>query len=164
MAHKKYKRRIKIIKPKLQLKVVSIFVGLSALSVLLQSLLLANRLTELSTELPTGGQYLVDAVPHVLFEILLFTFGLLLPLIFAVGVLVTHRFAGPIYRFEQYLTQVIAGQQVGPCKIREGDELWELCELINQATEPLRRREVVRQDPEDVETKMLGEEEKRAAG
>ena len=96
----KLKRRIKIIKPRLQLKLVGVFVGLAALSVLLQSVLLANRLTDLSVNVPLGGQYLVDAMPSIISEILIFTFGLVLPLIFAVGVLITHRIAGPIYRFE----------------------------------------------------------------
>ena len=99
MPQKKFKRRIKIIKPQLQLKLVGIFVGLSALAVLLQSVLVAHRLTQLSADIPVGGQYLVDAMPGVLTEILVFTFGLVLPLIFAVGVLVTHRIAGPVYRF-----------------------------------------------------------------
>ena len=131
----KYKRRIKIIKPRLQLKLVSIFVGLAALAVLLQSVLLAHRLTELSTEVPVGGQYLVDAMPGIVSEILIFTFGLVLPLIFAVGILITHRIAGPVYRFEQHLTRVARGERVEPCRIREGDELQELCAIINLAME-----------------------------
>lgn len=139
MANTKHKRRIKIIKPRLQLKLVSIFVGLAALSALLQSLMIARRLTELSSEIPSGGQYIVDALPSVLGEILMVTFGLLLPLTFAVGVLVTFRIAGPVYRFEQYLGQVERGEVIGPCKIREGDELQDLCDAINRATVPLRQ-------------------------
>ena len=71
-------------------------------------------------------------------EILLVSFGMLLPLTIAVGILVTFRIAGPVYRFEKYLKQVIDGEEVGPCRIRDGDEFQELCELINQATAPLR--------------------------
>lgn len=134
------KRRIKIIKPRLQLKLVGVFVGLAALSVLLQSVLLANRLTDLSVNVPVGGQYLVDAMPSIISEILIFTFGLVLPLIFAVGVLITHRIAGPIYRFEQYLKAVVEEQANGPCRIRAGDELQELCDMINAAVEHLERK------------------------
>jgi signal peptidase II len=134
------KRRIKIIKPRLQLKLVGVFVGLAALSVLLQSVLLANRLTDLSVNVPVGGQYLVDAMPSIISEILIFTFGLVLPLIFAVGVLITHRIAGPIYRFEQYLKAVVDEQASGPCRIRSGDELQELCDMINAAVEHLERK------------------------
>ncbi len=134
------KRRIKIIKPRLQLKLVGVFVGLAALSVLLQSVLLANRLTDLSVNVPVGGQYLVDAMPSIISEILIFTFGLVLPLIFAVGVLITHRIAGPIYRFEQYLKAVVEEKANGPCRIRSGDELQELCDVINAAVEHLERK------------------------
>jgi signal peptidase II len=142
MSQKKFKRRIKIIKPQLQLKLVGIFVGLSALAVLLQSVLVAHRMTQLSAELPVGGQYLIDALPGLMGELVLFSFGLVIPLIFAVGVLVTHRIAGPVYRFEQYLTQVANGESVGPCRIRKGDELQELCEIINRAALALRESDV----------------------
>ena len=140
MAKKTHKRRIKIIKPRLQLKLVGIFIGLAALSVLLQSVLLAHRLTQLSTEIPSGGQYVVDALPGLISEILIFTCGLVLPLIFAVGVLITHRIAGPVYRFEQHLGAVARGEETGPCRIRSGDELGELCAVINEAVAALHER------------------------
>jgi signal transduction histidine kinase len=136
----KYKRRIKIIKPRLQLKLVGVFVGLAALSVLLQSVLLANRLTNLSVNVPVGGQYLVDAMPSIISEILIFTFGLVLPLIFAVGVLITHRIAGPIYRFEEHLKDVAEDRAAGPCRIRVGDELQDLCDAINNAVKHLQAK------------------------
>jgi signal transduction histidine kinase len=79
----------------------------------------------------------MDALPGILSEILIFTFGLVMPLIFAVGVLITHRIAGPVYRFEQYLGQVARGEEVGPCRIRSGDELQDLCDVINDATAAL---------------------------
>ena len=66
------------------------------------------------------------------------SFGLFLPLTFCIGVLVTFRIAGPVYRFEQYLKQVSRGEQLGPCKIRDGDEFQGLCDLINEATRHLR--------------------------
>lgn len=131
----KHKRRIKIIKPRLQLKLVSIFVGMAALAILLQSVLVAHHLTGLATELPDGGQYIVDALPGLFIRILVFTIGLVIPLIFAVGVLVTHRIAGPVYRFEQHLTRIAAGEVVEPCRLRQGDELQDLCEIINRVIE-----------------------------
>ena len=73
---------------------------------------------------------------------------LLLPATFAVGLLVTHRLIGPIYRFEKYLAQVIAGETREPCRIRKGDELVELCDLINRATEPVRERQATADERE----------------
>jgi len=135
-----YRRRIKLIKPKLQLKLVGVFVGLSALGFLLQSLHVGLRLSELAASVPEGGNYLMAVMPELPLEILLVSFGMLLPLTIAVGILVTFRIAGPVYRFEKYLKAVIRGEEVGPCRIRKGDEFQELCELINQATAQLREQ------------------------
>jgi hypothetical protein len=143
------RRRIKLIKPKLQLKMVGVFVGLSALGFLLQSLHVGLRLSELSSSMPEGGSYLMAVMPELPLEILLVSFGMLLPLTIAVGILVTFRIAGPVYRFEKYLKSVIRGEEVGPCRIRQGDEFQELCELINQATaatRELRAKELAKID------------------
>jgi hypothetical protein len=129
-----YRRRIKLIKPALQLKLVGVFAGLSALAFLLQSLHVGLRLSELAATVPEGGTYLVAVLPELPLEILLVSFGMLLPLTIAVGIIVTFRIAGPVYRFEKYLKSVLRGEEFGPCRIRKGDEFQELCELINQVT------------------------------
>ncbi|MEX1023875.1 MAG: hypothetical protein WD226_02255 [Planctomycetota bacterium] len=140
MTKVKYKRRIKIIKPRLQLKLVGIFVGISALGFLLQSLIVGLRLAETAMSLPDDGGMLMGLLPRLPIEILVFSFGMVLPLTFAVGVVATHRIAGPVYRFEQYLESVKRGEQLDPCRLRKTDELQELCQLINEVTEPLRQR------------------------
>lgn len=157
----KDRRRIKLIKPRLQLKLIGVFVGLSGLGFLMQSLHVGLRLSELAANVPEGGPYLMAVMPELPLEILAVSFGMLLPLIVAVGILVTFRIAGPIHRFEEYLKRVIAGEQVGPCKLREGDDLIELCELINKATESLRLRNA--NEAAD-EKKEDAPEEMRAAG
>lgn len=133
------KRRIKLIKPGLQLKLIGVFVGVSMLGFLMQTLVVWLRLTQTAEMLPeSAGNALAGMLPMLPLEILLISFGMLLPFTFAIGILATFRIAGPIYRFEQYLKEVIQGTQVGPCRLRSGDELQELCDLINEATEPLR--------------------------
>jgi len=146
------RRRIKLIKPGLQLRLTGIFLGLSGLGFLLQSLHVGLRLSEVAGNLPHDGTYLVSMLPELPIEILLFSFGMLMPLTVAIGVLVTFRIAGPIYRFEQFLKAVHSGTQIGPCKLRKGDELQDLCELINQVTEPLRRQQRTPEDSTAVET------------
>ncbi len=132
------KRRIKLIKPGLQLRLVGVFVGLSGLGFLLQSLHVGLRLSELAASLPEGGAYLMAVLPELPLEILAVSFGMLLPLTIAVGVMVTFRVAGPIYKFERYLRDVHDGKEIRPCRLRDGDQLQELCELINLVTEPAR--------------------------
>ena len=135
---RRYKRRIKLIKPGLQLKLVVMFAAVSATSLLLQYLLFSSRFSELASTLPDGGAHLMAVLPRILIEVLFMSFAFLLPVMLCAGVLATFRIAGPIYRFEQYLKQVVAGEATGPCRIRDGDELWDLCDLINEATAPVR--------------------------
>jgi signal transduction histidine kinase len=96
-------------------------------------------MTSLSAS-PTERDVLMDAIPEVLIQSLLLTFCVVLPLIFLVGVLLTFRIAGPVYRFETYLSQILRGENPGECRLRKGDELNELCGLINQVTLPLREK------------------------
>ena len=154
-----YRRRIKLIKPKLQLKLVGVFVGLSALGFLLQSLHVGLRLSELAASVPEGGGYLMAVMPQLPLEILLVSFGMLLPLTIAVGILVPFRIAGPVYRFEQYLKAVLRSEETGPCRIRKGDEFQELCELINQVTSLVREQRtetLVLDKPEPEELRRAG--------
>jgi hypothetical protein len=139
MASPKFRRRRRIIKPRLQLKLVAGFVGVSALGFLLQYLLLAKELTAFADTLPVDGARLLAATPGILAGVLAISFGILFPLTFVVGVLMTFRVAGPIYRFEQYLGAIARGEiPKERCRIRDGDELWELCETINDAVATLR--------------------------
>jgi hypothetical protein len=140
MTQKKYKRRIKLIKPGLQLKLVAMFAAVAATSLLLQYMLFAARFSEVASTLPDGGSYVMSVLPGVLMEVLAMSLAFLLPVMLCVGVLATFRIAGPVYRFEQYLKQVARGTVSEPCRIRDGDELWDLCDLINEATAPLRHR------------------------
>lgn len=135
-----HRRRRKLVLPGLQLRLVGSFVGLAALGMLLQFLLLGQRLTAATAALEGPGGELGEELPGMLIDVLVYTCGVLVPLIFGFGIFLTFRVAGPIYRFEQYLNSVARGEQLGPCKLREGDHLQSLCDAINRATEPLRRR------------------------
>lgn len=166
MQRKPYRRRIKLIKPGLQLKLTLIFVSFSALALLMQFVLFASSLTEVSLELPHDGSYMVERMGSLLFETMLTSMALFLPLIFAVGILTTFRFAGPLYRFEVFLNQVLRGEHPGECRIREGDMLHEFCDLLNRVTAPVRERQQVPiegSEPGDDGVPSLAEPERRAA-
>jgi len=152
-----------LVQPKLQLPIVGSFVGLAALAMVLQFLFLGHQVTSAASEIEGMGGQLADEVPAIMLRTLGFTLAALLPVIFAMGVLLTQRIAGPAYRFEQYLRSVARGEQLGPCKIREKDHMWPLCDAINEATEPLRRR---RAGHDDVEADGAGtsSETERLAG
>jgi hypothetical protein len=43
-----------------------------------------------------------------------------------------HRVAGPVYRIEQHMREVIDGHPVQPLRFRDGDQLGSLAETYNQ--------------------------------
>jgi hypothetical protein len=135
-----YKRRRVLIQPRLQLRIVLAFLCAAGISALVQVLLLSHSLSSLAGTLPTEGNVVLEELPRILRDQVLLTFLLMAPLMLAVGVLETFRVVGPLYRFEQYLRDMAAGKRPGPCRIRKGDELHELCALLNQATQPLLQR------------------------
>ena len=138
MTKKSFKRRKKLIKPRLQLKLTLTFVGLSALSLLMQFVLFQNTMTRTAVELPNDSLLLMELSGGVLLRDLAISFLVFLPLTFLVGILTTFRIAGTIYRFERFLQAVRSGERPPNFRLRRGDELQDLAELLNLATEPLR--------------------------
>ena len=140
------RRRKKLSKPKLQVSLIGKFVGVAALAMLLQLLFMGYLIVKAAKGIEGPGGNLVAELPTMIFGVVGFSFLVLLPVMFGIGVLLTHHIAGPIYRFETYLRALTRGEVQGPCSIRDGDELVELCEAINSATEPLWRNERI-EDP-----------------
>lgn len=145
------RRRQKLIKPGIQLRLGGIFAGVSVLCLLIQWLLFSSLLANAAHQMPVGGDYLLDLIPALLFRSILFSVVIALPLTMVAGVRSTFNITGPIHRFEVYLREVIRGTQLGPCKIRKGDALQDLCDLINEATEPVRRHAIVERESHEVE-------------
>ncbi len=136
-----HKRRIRLVRPRLQLRLIASFTGVALLALALQYMVFLRVLAETALALPNDGPALMTQVTGRLGLVFVVTALVLLPATFVVGLMVTHRIVGPIYRFERYLAQVIARETTEPCRLRQGDELNELCELINGATAPLRARD-----------------------
>lgn len=134
------KRRQRLIKTRFQLRLVAIFAGIALLAQGFQTVLMAAHLTNLAAEMPSGGVYLADRTPSMLLEVLLASTFMLLPMILLVGISATFRIAGPLYRFGVFLKDVRDGSQVELCRLRKGDQLQDLCEIINGATAEQRER------------------------
>lgn len=135
----KYRRRRKLIEPGLQLRLTFTFVGIAALSLLLQFVLFANAMTELAVALPRDGALLMERTGETLRAVLGVSFLVFLPLTFAVGVMSTFRIAGPVYRFTAFLRQIQRGENPPDFRLRKGDEMTELARLLNEVTVPLRQ-------------------------
>jgi len=133
------RRKKKLIEPRIQKRFVLIFLSATALAILVQAMVVSHLLLRVADRLPNDGVELKAELLGTLASALTFTLLLLTPLTLIVGIASTHKVVGPLYRFRVYLTQLAAGERPQPCRIREDDELQDFCELLNRATEPLRR-------------------------
>ena len=129
----KNRRSTKFIKPALQLKVIAAFTATALLSLVFQAALMARAVSGAGNR--SAEEWVVSSVTlDAVWSSLLITSAILVPASIVFGALVTHRIAGPVYRFECYLTDIAEDSARGPCRIRKGDELHELCAAINRAT------------------------------
>ena len=135
-----YSRKKKLINVSLQIKLISVFLCVSLIASLFQVVLLNRALVGLGELVPEASETLLAHLPSVLTTNLVLTLAVLFPLTFLVGVLVTHRVAGPAYRLQQHCLKLARGEEPGRCFLRKDDELQELCEAMNRAFEALRNR------------------------
>jgi len=133
-----FKRTKKLINSSLQLKMIAVFMGIAATTSLFQVVLLNGALTSLAREMPEAGDQLLRQLPRIMLSNVGLTVGVLVPLMFAVGLLLTHRIAGPAYRMKIHCQAVTRGEAKGPCRIRKDDELWDLCDALNEALDAAR--------------------------
>lgn len=136
----KYRRRQKLPKKALQLRLTLTFVGLAALGMLLQAILFQMLLARTANELPTDGGMLMERANGIWLTVFGATTVCFLPIVFVVGVFSTFKFAGPIRRFEIYLTSLLNRQTTQAVKLRKGDQLQDFADLLNEATAPLREQ------------------------
>ena len=132
------RRRIKLILPELQLRLIGTFAAIAALALVMQHLLFTFAMSEVAAALPNDGLVLMQLTSRFTGGLLLLALALFLPATFWIGVLCTFRIAGPLYRFERYLGDVARGERPPDCKLRRGDQLQDLCRAINDATRPVR--------------------------
>ncbi len=152
-----FERKQRLIKTRLQMKIILTFVGLAIVATVFQVVLVNKSMTAIAQRMPQEGDLLLSELPGVIRSTAMLGIAFLVPFMIGVGLVLTNRIAGPIYRFEQYLTQVATGQHDGPVTIRKGDELQELAERINLAVRALEQGEKV------PERQRLGKQKKSAA-
>lgn len=142
MPQRNHKRRRKLIKPRFQLKVALSGLGIAVVSVFVLVIIMNSAIVEFADKGWIDARALRNEWVGILVSKLLLALALLVPMTLALGVVLTHRIAGPLYRFELFLNAVMRGEHPGECHLRNGDELLELCELLNKVTEPLRNGSV----------------------
>lgn len=137
----KFRRRHYLISKKFQLKYVGLILALIFLTAALCSyvvyytamLMMGEKLANVY---PQGR--LVSIVNAVNFRILLSVI-LITPLIAVIGIFLSHRIAGPLFRIERFLNDMTQGDLSSILTLRRNDELHTLADSINNMTGSLKR-------------------------
>ncbi|QDV09397.1 hypothetical protein Poly30_49550 [Planctomycetes bacterium Poly30] len=132
-----FKRKKKLINKSLQLKMISIFTAIGCTCALFQVILVNNGLLNIARSAPSGGDLILQQARGMMLENVAWTLGAMIPLMTCIGIVLTHRVAGPAYRMTEHCKAIAEGQPATPCKIRKHDELHELCDALNAAIERL---------------------------
>lgn len=131
-------RKQKLVHPRLQGRLLTLVLAAAAASVAVHAAMSVWALSALASELPSDGERVRDALPGSVILSSLVTLLVVAPGFLLLGLAASARVFGPLHRFRAFLEQVVRGERSEPCQIRGGDELQELCELLNAASEPLR--------------------------
>ena len=134
---KKFKRKKRLINKSLQLKMVGIFTAIGCTCALFQVILVNSGLLAIAKAAPGGGDEILKKARVMMFENVAWTLGTMIPLMTCIGIVLTHRIAGPAYRMTQHCKSIAAGEPVTKCSIRKHDELHELCDALNAAIDHL---------------------------
>ncbi len=134
MVRPKIKRKQYLVAKKFQLKYVGIILALMFLTAALcsyviyyTSMILMGE--KLANVYPQGR--LVHIVKIVNFRIMLSVL-LVTPLVALIGIFLSHRIAGPIYRMERFMDSLAAGDLGSRIYLRQGDELITVANSINR--------------------------------
>ncbi len=138
MPHRKYKRTRKLIQPKFQLKVAFACLGIAVMATLVLTVLLNQVVLDFADKGWIDSARVEQEWVGVLTVKLLIALAVLTPMTLALGVILMHRIAGPLYRFRQFMAAVARGEHPNECHLRKGDELMDFCELLNKFTAPIR--------------------------
>lgn len=130
-------RKKRLIEPKIQLRFFVLFLSTVVLAALVQAIVLGYVLVGIAGQMPSGGETVAASIPGALALGMGLTVLVLAPVTLALGVMTTFPIVGPLYRMRTHLARIVAGERPGRCSIRQGDELQDFCELLNQALEPV---------------------------
>ena len=124
----RFQRKTVLVKRSLQLK----YIGMVFLSVLVASMIVGgdvyySLMRVMLTECPSVTDRVVQFNTVLLVKIALY-----LGLMLLISLYVSHRFAGPIFRFEKSCQSLSSGDLTHRVSLRTGDELMELQEEFNE--------------------------------
>jgi len=130
----KLSRKRRLVLPDLQLYLTLSFLAMSAAALLFQFVAFTLAASSAASQLPNDGDVFLTSSTVFLVRAFVVSACVVLPATAIAGIAITNRVAGPVHRFEQHLLGVLEEGRDEPCRIRHGDQLQDLCALINRAT------------------------------
>lgn len=143
----RFTRRVRLIRPSLQLRLIGAFGAICGLALITQALVLGALLSHVAATLPSDAQHLARSIPALVLTALGVSVALVLPALLLIGVRVTFRVAGPLYRMQRHLTAVARGERPEPCTIRRTDHLQDFCQTMNAALAAAEHRSEAQDGP-----------------
>ena len=126
------------VNPKFQLKYCFLLMGVGVSLTLISVVFSYTYLRVTIAELVGDNPYVV----HKFVGPFIITYAVIClgfcGILFAIGKIISHRIAGPLYAFERFLDDVLEGKSVG-LKLRTGDEFKHLEELAEKVSERLQQ-------------------------
>jgi methyl-accepting chemotaxis protein len=136
----KFKRTKYLVSTKLQLRYVGIILLLMLVTALICSYIIYYTVMilmgeKLSNVYPQGRLIaIINTVNlRILFSLLLIT-----PVVAVIGIFLSHKIAGPIYRIEKFLGDMSTGNFAARIVLRKGDELMSVADKINVLNDSLK--------------------------
>jgi signal transduction histidine kinase len=132
-------RKIFIINPKFQLKLSFII----CLLVLLGSVIYPKTIYDLFEKIialqPELAQRYIESRQSLL-NVLFLIEGAFLGLAFLIGIFISHKIAGPMYKMQKYLQDFREGDVDYPLNFRDGDNFQEVADELNITIEHIQNR------------------------
>jgi len=134
-----YRRRRYLVRKGFQLRYVGLILAVALLSALISGytvyhnswILLGDKLANVY---PQGELVSIFRSVNVKLAINLIFISILCV---GLGIIASHRIAGPVYRMKVFLTGVISGDYTKRLKLRKSDELTDLADVINRLVDKL---------------------------
>jgi len=125
--------------PRFQLRLISVLLGIGLAFVIISGVYAYTYLKVTIKDISPGPSQLLQQrflVPF-LETYLIVSIGFLI-LLFIIGRIISHRMAGPIFAFELFLEDVLAGKD-RPLRLRAGDDFQHLEELGERVRQNLKK-------------------------
>ena len=135
MAIAEFKRKKFLINKSLQFKLIGTFASIGLIAAFVQVVLVNSSLLAIARETEASNEAILKHWHPMMTRNVLWALVAIVPLMTCVGILVTHRIAGPAHSLTQYCKQIAEGGPITKCVIRKGDELQDLCNSMNAAFE-----------------------------